>query len=225
MKYLPRILGFLLLYMTAIAVSAQSGDLRFINETPYRIDEAAVREAAQPLLNRGARIAIMLVPEGGANDVLARARAMSWQDSGGVQADVLILYVSMEPRYAEIRYGDNYEAALDSAATPIRTGTLNPLLPERQFTQAFSNTLREIEQAIANPIAGLSYSLGQIPMQAWFIFLGLAAYVIALIVSPEFRRRALSSGNGFSGRGSGYRSRSSGGSSGSRGGGKSGGSW
>jgi hypothetical protein len=69
-----------------------------------------------------------------------------------VNAGLVGIYVSLDPRYAELRGGDQWNAALlpNDNITTIRTTKLVPALAAGQFTDAYIATLKAIDQAIAS---------------------------------------------------------------------------
>jgi hypothetical protein len=154
-KQLARVASAIgLLLLLAAPALAQAG--RFICEdTTDRLDCARIRAAAQPLLGRGADVAVYMVDRGDSSgaDFLERLRAARLATGDVVDADLVAIYVSTEPRYAELRGGDRWNAALlpNDNITTIRTNKLVPSLAAGKFTAAYVDALQAIETAIANP--------------------------------------------------------------------------
>jgi hypothetical protein len=145
--------AMLLLLVAAPGLVLAQGRLIFTDETG-NLNRNQVAQAAQPLLNRGLTVAVYAVNQGGEADMLSRLRdAGQLSGDGRARTNLLVIYVSQNPRYSAIRYGDSLNAALDvnNNAEAIRVGTLNAGLSAGDFTTGFSNTLRAVENAIANP--------------------------------------------------------------------------
>jgi hypothetical protein len=70
-----------------------------------------------------------------------------------VDTRLVAIYVSLDPRYAELRGGDRWNAALlpGDNITTIRTTKLAPALAAGKFTDGYIDTLTAIDTAIASP--------------------------------------------------------------------------
>lgn len=143
----------LVLLLQVHPLLAQSGDFIFVDEIGD-LNRNQIERAAQPLVRRGASVAIFRVEEGGADDFVTRLRAAGLaRSSTQVDPDMIAVYVSTDPNYSEIWGGDSWNAALgvnDNAET-LRTTALNPKLASGDMTGAFVDTLGAIENAIVNP--------------------------------------------------------------------------
>ena len=135
-----------LLYATS-ALAQVSG--LFLVDEGRRLDRGAIERAAQPLLNRGARVAVFAVDNGRAGrfDELLAEYGLARGDQ--VIDDMIAIFVSFNDRYSEIRYGDRWVPALDSTSTAIQSRQLNENLAANRPTQAFSETLGALDRAIA----------------------------------------------------------------------------
>ncbi len=156
MRYLIRLaaVGWLLLLLALPAlVEAQGRTL--ITDPGGRLNEQAVRDAARPLLNRGATVAIYFVDRGDADDLLVRLRADGLARSdGALLSTAIIIYVAFAPEnYSNITFGDRWSDALavNDNYESIRRGQLNPGLSDGDYTRGAVTALEAIEQAIINP--------------------------------------------------------------------------
>ncbi len=156
MRYLIRLaaVGWLLLLLALPAlVEAQGRTL--ITDPGGRLNEQEIRDAARPLLNRGATVAVYFVDRGGEDDLLARLRADGLARSdGALLSTAIIIYVAFAPEnYSNITFGDRWSDALavNDNYEIIRQGQLNPGLSDGDYTRGAVTALEAIEQAIINP--------------------------------------------------------------------------
>lgn len=141
---------FVLLMGLALPALAQDDAFTLTNTTPHTLDADAIHDAAQPLIEQGARVAVYLIAEhGGEADFLARLRADGCGNGSYADEDVLAVYVSLAPRYSEIRWGEDYDRALSSSS--IRADVLNPRLRDAEFSYGFEDTLIAIQRAVGIP--------------------------------------------------------------------------
>ncbi|MEN9937959.1 MAG: hypothetical protein RLZZ387_4538 [Chloroflexota bacterium] len=140
------------LLLLAAPAFAQSGRLTIEDETG-ELDRGAVEEAARPLLARGANVGVFLVERGGEQDAITQLEAAGLGSGQDVLNDTISIYVSFDPRYAEIAYGDRWNAALrtDDNAGLIRQNQLVPGLTSGDYTRGVVDSLRAIERSIAAP--------------------------------------------------------------------------
>jgi uncharacterized membrane protein YgcG len=141
-----------LLLLLAVPVLAQG---RLIVTDPNGlIDRAAVERAAEPLLQRGALVAVYLVQSGGDADFVDRLIDDDLAQSSTVaRSQMVALYVALDERYSAIRFGDEWNAALNvnDNFEQIRQNELNPGLADGDFTRGITDALGAIDAAIANP--------------------------------------------------------------------------
>ncbi|PDW04249.1 chromosome partitioning protein ParA [Candidatus Viridilinea mediisalina] len=155
MRYLIRwaaVAGLLLLLALPSLVQAQ-GSL-FIDDPDGRLDEAAVRAAAQPLLARGAMLAIYIVDNDGVYDFDDRLVAAGLQSpDGAFRSNGLAIYYELGDRWSEFAFGTQWNPALavNDNHEAIRQTVLDPKLDVGDFTAAVVNTLGAFEAAAANP--------------------------------------------------------------------------
>lgn len=146
-------IALLLLLLHIHPLFAQSGDFIFVDEIGD-LNRSQIERAAQPLIRRGATVAVFRVEEGGADDFVARLRAAGLaRSSSQVDPDMIAVYVSTGPNYSEIWGGDSWNAALgvNDNAEALRVSTLNPKLASGDLSGAFVDTLGAVDNAIVNP--------------------------------------------------------------------------
>jgi uncharacterized membrane protein YgcG len=156
-KWLRLIAPLAVLLVLATPALAQSGELIYHDEAG-KLDRARVEQAAQPLIARGARVAIYTVDSStdsdGENDFLQRLEEDGLASGGSVDPNLVAIYVSFNPRYAEIRGGDHWNEGLktNNNIDTIRREALNPGLAADDTTGGFVEALRAINSAIENPL-------------------------------------------------------------------------
>lgn len=148
-RLLITLLAITLLSLT-LPAHAQDDGFYVESERDFKLEE--VMPAAQPLIDRGAQVAIFLVQDGGFDDVNARLEAKGWMQGDLIRDNLIAIYVSFDPNYSEIIYGNLFAARLDGRVESIRTEFLNPNLRERQYELAVSRTLEAIETILSAPL-------------------------------------------------------------------------
>ena len=145
-------IGLLLALVFLTQVWAQ-GQLVIVDPA-RRLNQPAIRAAADPLLRRGAQVAVYVVDSGGEADFERRLIADGLASSGGAARSTLIaIYVAVNDSYSVIRFGDEWSDALavNDNYELIRTDKLNPGLSDGDFTRGVTSALTAIEAAIVNP--------------------------------------------------------------------------
>lgn len=153
MRHVVRLAAAVALLLLLVVPALAQGQV-LIRDPGGRLDRGAVERAARPLLNRGADVAVYIVDRGGPDDFTERlvddglARA-----DGAFRSGTIAIYVAVDDRYSEIRYGDRWSDALsvNNNAELIRQGDLNPGLSDGDFTRGVTTALGAIEAAIVNP--------------------------------------------------------------------------
>lgn len=183
--------AFLLLLLATPALA--QGRL-VITDPDSLLDRSALERAAAPLLRRDAEVAIYLVDEGGSSDFESRLTRDGFLSNGAHRTKMIAIYVSTNPRYSAIRYGDGWNAALDVSLGGtknyelIRTQSLNPGLSDGKYTTSFATALGAIEAAIASPPSpNASINVDTVPIAAGGLTLAAAAAGGVVLVR---RRRA-----------------------------------
>ncbi len=234
-KHYGWIIGILLCVVAGVlhAQAVPTQQAIVVRAADARLDEEAIRQAMQPLLARGLRVAVYLVQNGGSSDFRARREA---DGLGGefVDEDVIALYAAIDTRYSEVIWGARYHNLMLNLN--LRRSVMNLYLRDNLFTEAFVKSLEAIEAVLAtpptpvpisapveNPSTAADTSINALDILFAFtphmIGLGLLLWVIS-----KFSGRGTGDGMADSGWSSGGWSSDSGGSSGGSGG-SDGGSW
>jgi len=143
-----------LLLLTGCTTRAASPGRLFVTDETERLRQLEVAKAAAPLVQRGARVVVLIVERGdnSGDDLTRRLTAINPQGYSShdrIPPDAIAIYVSYEPRYAELRAGKNWSSALtNDALTDIRTRALNPALRSDDVTDGVAETLRRFESAL-----------------------------------------------------------------------------
>ncbi|NNJ13207.1 hypothetical protein EKD04_023055 [Chloroflexales bacterium ZM16-3] len=137
------------LLLTACGAGAQ-GRLLLLDNTAT-LDEAALAAPAAPLLARGVTLALVLVEVGDSSgaDFAERLAAAGLLRGDQIAPDVIGVYVSLSPRYSELRAGERWSTYLPAPALErIRQDALGPELRAGRTGAAFASTLAAIEGEI-----------------------------------------------------------------------------
>jgi chromosome segregation ATPase len=175
--YLFRLLPVALLLLLTVPALAQ-GTL-IIQDATGNLNRGDIEAAAEPLLDRGATVAIYLEQAGGETDFLQNLEADGLVRDGRAQTQMIAIYVALDERYSAIRFGDawNEALAINENYENIREVELNPQLAEGDFTQAYVNALQSIDAYIENPPqpgGGTQVNVNFIPIVIGvFVLLGL----------------------------------------------------
>jgi hypothetical protein len=143
-----------LLLLTGCTTRAASPGRLFVSDETERLRQLEVAKAAAPLVQRGARVVVLIVERGdnSGDDLTRRLTAINPQGYSShdrIPPDAIAIYVSYEPRYAELRAGKNWSSALtNDALTDIRTRALNPALRSDDVTNGVAETLRRFESVL-----------------------------------------------------------------------------
>lgn len=190
MRHVIRLIAALALLLLFAAPAFAQGSLT-ITDPGRRLDRGAVERAAQPLLDRGAEVAVYLVQSGGDQDFIERLIEDGLARSdGAARSNMVAVYVALDQRFSAIRYGDGWYDALgvNDNYENIRSGDLNPGLADGDFTGAFVSALGAIEQAIVSPPSpDGTINVDTAPIAAGGLALAAAAAGGAIVIS---RRRA-----------------------------------
>lgn len=211
--------------------AAQPGNVHIIKTADASLDESEIHTAARVLTERDVRLGVYLVSSGSEQDLSQRLRADGLGNSQGPYRDVVAIYVGVNNRYSEIRWGANFNSRLEPIGRDIRSTRLNPRLRDGDFTAGFVDTINAVEQALAGTyvssgIRGSSSSNNSFDFEAilpYLLVIGLVGIWIYCLATGKCK----SSGSDNTYYDSGSSSFGSGGSSSSSGssGGHDGGSW
>jgi hypothetical protein len=198
MRTLGRLIApLVLLLVLALPVLAQ-GSLIY-HDDAGKLNRSRVQQAAAPLISRGARVAVYTVESGNETDFQQRLQQDGLADSSGaINTNMIAIYVSYSPRYSAIRFGDRWNAALNTNNNyeSIRTAQLNAGLQANDATGGFVNSLSAIDRAIANPPTaggGTTVNVGSgtfLPIVLGAIFLVLLFVAGPLLWRSYSKRRA-----------------------------------
>jgi hypothetical protein len=147
----------LILLAFSIFVSVgQGGSFSLVNDSNVSIDYEAVRDAAMPLINEyGARVTIYAVVSGDRDDFTQRLQADGLATASSTNSNTFAIYIATEEQYSEIRWGSSFNIDGDA----IRSNNLNPMLRERNFTQALVDALNGAQGQTSNPFNGITESV------------------------------------------------------------------
>jgi hypothetical protein len=141
-----------------------------IRDAGGRLDAGDVQQAARPLVNKGATVAVYVVDSGDGDDFMERLIDDGLARSDGAMlTNVIGVYVAINDRYSEIAYGDEWAEALavNNNAEAIRVSDLNPGLSAGDFTRGVADALTAIDAAIENPpVPGGGTNVNTFPIAA-----------------------------------------------------------
>ena len=113
---------------------AQAGSFVCHDDTG-RLDCADLEQAAEPLRAKGARVAVYLAEQGDENgdDMVRRLAADGLATGSLVDPALVAVYVSLNPRYAELRAGDTWLAALPAVLAWIFSSQIAAVMMPASF--------------------------------------------------------------------------------------------
>jgi hypothetical protein len=165
MKRLALVL--LIVLLLPAKLSAQR-DLFLVDDT-QSLDPDAIIAAADPLLLREASVAVYLKTGGGEGDLLNNLQTDGLIDeSGQLRESAIIVYISIDPAFTQIRYGERWRSALEDYEASL----LPVFLDQGDYEVAITSTLSSLEAAI---VAEESRN------QEWYLYVVIAATGLALI--------------------------------------------
>jgi hypothetical protein len=185
----------ILLLLLATPALAQSGRLIYHDDAGM-LDRSRVQSAAQPLINRGATVAVYAENSGSDAAFQQRLEQDGLANGSSIRTDVIAIFVSLQDRYSAIRFGDQWNAALSTNDNyeQIRKNVLNPGLSASSFTDGVVNALNAIDQAIASPPTvggGTQINFNPTPLVLGVIFLVLLLVGGPLLWRSFSKRRAV----------------------------------
>lgn len=143
----------LLITTTLSALAKEPYGLALVDETG-RLERVALENAAQPLLRRGAAIAIVLVKHGGRQDAVKQLSQLGLLGGTQISPSGLFIYVSLDPHYSELRAGARFSDDLPaSQLETIRDQTLNPCLRGERYQQGYGDTLEDLERRLSHSLS------------------------------------------------------------------------
>jgi hypothetical protein len=106
-----------------------------------KLNEFAVKVYAEALRERGARVAIYMLPTGNAEDLTRRLNAEALLIEGKNRPDLVAIYATQDFSFTAVYIGDIWRTPLGMSAEEVRVNFLNPPLQEGEYTRAFVETL------------------------------------------------------------------------------------
>jgi uncharacterized membrane protein YgcG len=126
-----------------------------------RLERSRILQAAAPLTEHGARVAVFAVEQGDSDGTDANQRladANMLRDNQIIPEGIAV-YISSEPRYSELRVGTSWNSQLSNDVLErIRQETLNPALRDGDYTGAVIMALGQIEAGVAGVEQRASFS-------------------------------------------------------------------
>ncbi len=163
--------GILMLWVLSLMLFAapsfaQSAKV-VIDNNGVDVDESRINTAARQLTDKGALVVVVLTDSTGGQSETAyldsRLKDLGIGNSskaGDRPSNVLIYYVSFDPRYSSILPGSNYNQALTTGgqSDSIRTNQLNAGLQRNDTTGGVVNALTATARVISDPAGAASSS-------------------------------------------------------------------
>lgn len=166
--------------LSGCAASGQPGRLQIIDDTE-RLDQDRIRRVATPLLEYGADL-IVIMTDNGAHDALPQLQQLGMVQSGSIRPRGVAIYISMNPRYSELRVGEPWSDSISSARLrDMRLNILNPTLQANDPTAGVEAILTALAAQVAAHEAGNRRTI-QLITGAVAVF---ALIIVGMIVRPR----------------------------------------
>ncbi|MBC8075465.1 MAG: hypothetical protein H7Y32_05265 [Chloroflexales bacterium] len=182
-------LAIALILLVLLASCGGAAGRLLISDAQATLDQARIEAAAAPLVRRGAVVAVITVAQGDDQGVDLRQRLadLGLLEGDAIAPAAIALYISIAPRYSELRAGSRWSAALPAAALrEIRLASLNPALRADQRTAAVADTLLALDTRL-----GQQPALGA-QIESWVVYAVCGAGILlALWLSPIGARLAM----------------------------------
>ena len=179
------ILLFVLISLSACTLFTKPGNLHIVDDTKS-LDQARISRAAQPLLEQGSNLALILVEQGDDDALPALQRLGMLQNESILERSVAI-YISMQPHYSELRVGQPWSESLPpERLRELRLNVLNPALQAGEPTAAIEATLAVLTTEIAGHEARTA-RIWQLGLGAVGLFL---SFIALKIFSPTIETSA-----------------------------------
>jgi hypothetical protein len=147
------ILTCLLSLLMVIPAYAQDGSINIHNDSQESLDAGSIITAAQPLIDRGAFVAIYLVQRGESEAFTEVLQEDGLIQGENVRDDVIAIFVSLDDHHMEMAYGERWESVLHPRSEGILSGALGPNLREANPTLGFARTLEATELAFLSMVS------------------------------------------------------------------------
>lgn len=169
-----------LLTLGACALPGQPGKIYVLDDSEA-LDTERINKAAMPLLEQRANLAIILVDKG-TNDALPALQTLGMVRNGSIVDRGVAIYISMQPRYSELRVGQPWNESLSSdTLRQLRLNVLNPALQAADPNAGVEATLVALSAGIAAYEAN-NARLWQLGLAAVGVF---SAFIMLRILSPR----------------------------------------
>lgn len=173
------LVGLALALILAVLLSScgGAGGRLLISDQSGTLDRAQIESAAAPLVARGAVVGVFIVAHSAepVADVHWQLGAVGLLEDGATAPDVIALYVSLDPRYSELRAGSRWSGTLpDATLREIRLATLNPALHDGSFTVGAAGTLGALEAHLGRAAIGER-------IKTWLSYAVLAVLLLVVI--------------------------------------------
>jgi uncharacterized membrane protein YgcG len=142
------IILFALLSLLAAALPASAQGEFVIESDAEPLDAGPIMEAAQPLMDRGAIVAIYFVQSGERDEFNNRLRDDDLMRGDNLEDNLIAIFVSLDDRYSEIAYGARWVDILRPRAEGIKSSALDGNLREGAYTLAYARALEELDAVI-----------------------------------------------------------------------------
>ena len=148
------LLILLLLVETALTASSKEPYGLGVVDELKRLDRVKLEQSAQPLLRRGAAVAVVLVQHGGQQDAVKHLSQLGLLNGSQISPSGFYLYVSLDPHYSELRAGRRFSEDLPAGQLEkIRNQFLNPRLREESYQQGFVDSLQELDRRLSRSLS------------------------------------------------------------------------
>lgn len=192
-------------YLLALALAlllispaaAQSAGLTIDNQG-CSLDRSRLEAAAQPLVERGARVVIVCTDDAGgdiARYLDGRLSSLGIAESsnvGDLPPNAIIYFVSLDPRASGIIAGQGWASLTEGIVEDLRLNSLNPQLQAGNFTVAFANAMNDTANIIGSRGTGGGTTVVETEGIANWLWGCLAVGVIGLLAAvflPGVMRR------------------------------------
>jgi len=146
-------IALLVLLVMAVVLSATAIPLHaqgqfYIDSDAEPLDAGPIMEAAQPLIDRGAIVAVYFAESGEHSEFNSYLRADGLMQGENLEDNLIAIYVSLADRYSEIAVGARWQNVLTPRIEGIKSSALDGNLREAAYTLAFSRALEELDAVI-----------------------------------------------------------------------------
>jgi ribosomal protein L29 len=175
----------MLLWLGTLTACAQQPGQLALEDRAEVLERSKIEAAAAPLLNAGHTVAIFTVNNGDetGQDFSQRLQKAGLWRSNDIHPDILAIYVSLTPRYSELRAGSNFSSALpDELLRTIRLEQLNPNLRAGTMSTGVEATLKLFEREL---------NAAQLNSMMWWGFGGICVtgLIAWLTIAPRLADR------------------------------------